>query len=116
MVSASIDWQEWEVYFHDEFDAEFEHLDRAVRLGLIAAMRAVERAGPHAGRPHVDVLHGSKFANMKELRFTARAGREVWRAAFAFDPDEFALSGRRREGRNLRAQRTRRTLRRADEM
>ena len=42
MVSASIDCtgQEWEVYFHDEFDAEFEHLDRAVRLGLIAAMRA----------------------------------------------------------------------------
>ena len=92
MVSASIDCtgQEWEVYFHDEFDAEFEHPDRAVRLGLVAAMRAVEHAGPHAGRPHVDVLHGSKFANMKELRFTARAGRETWRAAFAFDPDRRA--------------------------
>jgi hypothetical protein len=92
MVSASIDCtrQAWEVYLHDEFDVEFEQLDREVRVGLIGAMRAVEHAGPHTGRPHADVLHGSKFANMKELRFTARAGREIWRAAFAFDPDRRA--------------------------
>jgi hypothetical protein len=39
--------------------------------------------GPQLGRPYVDTLKGSKFANMKELRFTADGG--VWRVAFAFD-------------------------------
>jgi hypothetical protein len=48
-------------------------------------------AGPKAGRPHVDTLHGSKHANMKELRFTAHGGREVWRAALAFDPGRAAI-------------------------
>lgn len=40
--------------------------------------------GPILGRPDVDTLNGSAFANMKELRF--RADRGAWRVAFAFDP------------------------------
>jgi hypothetical protein len=36
------------------------------------------------GRPDVDTLYGSKYANMKELRFRADGG--VWRVAFVFDP------------------------------
>lgn len=32
----------------------------------------------------VDTLKGSKYGNMKELRFSAFGG--VWRMAFAFDP------------------------------
>lgn len=34
----------------------------------------------------MDTLNGSKHDNMKELRFKAHNGAEVWRAAFAFDP------------------------------
>jgi hypothetical protein len=34
-----------------------------VRLKVLAEFR------PHLGRPHVDTLNGSSFANMKELRF-----------------------------------------------
>jgi len=30
-------------------------------------------------------------ANMKELRFDAKGGREVWRVAFAFDPERRAI-------------------------
>lgn len=41
------------------------------------------------GRPHVDTLAGSRFPNMKELRFEAADG--VWRVAFAFDPDRPAI-------------------------
>ncbi len=37
------------------------------------------------GRPHVDTLAGSRYPNMKELRFDADDG--VWRVAFAFDPE-----------------------------
>ena len=81
----------WNVLFHDEFDAEFEDLAEDVQDNLLAAAEAVQIAGPKAGRPHVDNLSGSKHANMKELRFTAHGGREVWRAAFAFDP---SLRGR----------------------
>ena len=77
--------------FHDEFDAEFEALSEDVQDSLLAAAKAVQIAGPKAGRPHVDTLNGSKHANMKELRFTAHGGREVWRAAFAFDSGRAAI-------------------------
>jgi hypothetical protein len=81
----------WEVRFHDEFDPEFESFTESVQDNLLAAARALQLAGPKAGRPHVDTLDGSKHANMKELRFTAHGGREIWRAAFAFDPDRMAI-------------------------
>jgi len=45
---------------------------------------ALRERGPTIGRPGVDTLNGSAFANMKELRF--RAARGVRRVAFAFDP------------------------------
>ena len=80
----------WEVFFHDDFVAEFEALDMDVQDALVGAAGAIALTGPMTGRPHVDTLHGSKFPNMKELRFTANAGREGWRAAFAFDPDRQA--------------------------
>ena len=81
----------WNVLFHDEFDAEFEALTEEVQDNLLAAAKALQIAGPKAGRPHVDTLDGSKHANMKELRFTAHGGREVWRAVFAFDPERVAI-------------------------
>lgn len=79
----------WRVEFDDEFDREFDDLDREVRLELLAQLRALKERGPTLGRPYVDTLHGSKHANMKELRF--QAGQGVWRVAFAFDPDRSAI-------------------------
>lgn len=61
-----------------------------VRRELAAAAKAIELAGPKTGRPHVDTLNGSKHDNMKELRFKAHNGSEIWRAAFAFDPQRKA--------------------------
>ncbi len=81
----------WKVFLHDDFDAQFEVLADDVKDNLLAAANAIQIAGPKAGRPHVDTLGGSKHANMKELRFTAHDGREVWRAAFAFDPERQAI-------------------------
>ena len=54
-----------------------------MQIELLAQAGVIEQFGPHAGRPRVDLLKGSKFANMKELRFDAAGG--VWRVAFAFD-------------------------------
>ena len=81
----------WTVVFHGDFDSGFERLSEDVQDNPLAAASAVQLAGPKAGRPHVDTLAGSKHANMKELRFTAHEGREVWRAAFAFDPARQAI-------------------------
>ena len=81
----------WDVLLHDEFEPEFEALTEEVQDNLLAAAKALQIAGPKAGRPHVDTLAGSKHPNMKELRFSAHGGREVWRAAFAFDPDRAAI-------------------------
>lgn len=82
--------EKWEVIFHDEFLPEFRAFDLDVRRELAAAARAIELAGPKTGRPHVDTLNGSKHDNMKELRFKAHDGSEIWRAAFAFDPQRKA--------------------------
>ena len=89
---------------HDEFNAEFEALAEDVQDNLLAAAKAAQIAGPKAGRPHVDTLKGSKHANMKELRFAAHGGGEVWRAAFALDPDRTAivLVAGDKQGKNMK--------------
>jgi hypothetical protein len=79
----------WTVQFHDEFKAEFDAFDQEVKDELLAEAKFVEMFGPQTSRPHVDTLHGSNHANMKELRFEAADGE--WRAAFAFDPKREAI-------------------------
>jgi len=79
----------WEVQFHRDFDPEFEALPEEVQDEIRALAGALERIGPLLSRPHVDTLHGSRHANMKELRFDAANG--VWRVAFAFDPKRRAI-------------------------
>ncbi len=80
---------EWAVIHHPAFDTEFEVLPHPVRLELLATTGLLELLGPMLGRPHADTLGGSRYANMKELRFAADGG--VWRVAFAFDPERKAI-------------------------
>ena len=79
----------WLVEIADEFESEFDELDNAVRLELLALSRLLQRFGPQLGRPRVDTLNGSRHANMKELRFRAAGGE--WRVAFAFDTERKAV-------------------------
>jgi hypothetical protein len=79
----------WNVVLCDEFVPEFDHMAAAVQDELLAHMQVLERFGPSLERPPVDTLHGSRHANMKELRFSANGG--VWRVAFAFDPRRTAI-------------------------
>jgi hypothetical protein len=79
----------WEVRFEDAFEREFHTLPLTVKEALLADTRMLRDYGPLLGRPGVDTLKGSKFANMKELRFSAEDG--VWRVAFAFDPTRQAI-------------------------
>jgi hypothetical protein len=56
---------------------------------ILALTRFLQQFGPHLGRPRVDTLNGSRYPNMKELRFTAADGQ--WRVAFAFDTKRKAI-------------------------
>jgi|ERR1039458_9538984 hypothetical protein len=79
----------WTADFHPKFREEYDELSEAVQDELIAALVPLREFGPALGRPDVDTLNDSRYANMKELRFRADGG--VWRIAFAFDPRRNAI-------------------------
>ena len=74
----------WSIEFHPSFKAEFDQLPPAVQDALLTMLVPLRERGPALGRPDVDTLNGSRYVNMKELRFRASGG--AWRVAFAFDP------------------------------
>ena len=79
----------WSVDFLPRFLTEYDDLPEAVQDGLVASLAPLREFGPALGRPDVDTLMDSRYANMKELRFRADGG--VWRVAFAFDPRRNAI-------------------------
>jgi hypothetical protein len=79
----------WVVEIGDEFEPEFDGLREDVRTEILALARLLQQFGPQLGRPRVDTLKGSRYGNMKELRFDAADG--VWRVAFAFDTKRKAI-------------------------
>jgi len=79
----------WTVLYHDAFLPELAALAEVVQDGLLQMAELLIELGPSLGRPHADTLAGSRYANMKELRFRADGG--VWRVAFAFDPARRAI-------------------------
>lgn len=80
---------QWNVIFHNQFEAEFDGLPESVQDEILAHALLLQKFGPQLGRPRADTLKGSKFSNMKELRFNAGDG--VWRIAFAFDTARKAI-------------------------
>src|SRR5205085_10273344 len=56
----------------DEFKPELDDFPEEVQDELLAKTRLLEQFGPRLGRPTVDTLNGSKYANMKELRLRRR--------------------------------------------
>ena len=79
----------WIVLLHDAFDNEFALLPENLQDELLAHANLLARFGPNLGRPTIDTLKASRHANVKEPRF-AWSG-EVWRVAFAFDPQRQAI-------------------------
>ena len=79
--------ERWEVIFDDEFRcAEWQSMDVEQRKALVAAANSLAKLGPRGGRPLIGTLINPVHPNMKELRYVAHNGTEIWRAAFAFDP------------------------------
>lgn len=79
----------WDVIFHDDFDKELALLAEDLQDEVLAHAKLLAQFGPNLGRPAVDTLKGSGYANMKELRFDWNG--EVRRVAFAFDPKRQAI-------------------------
>lgn len=80
----------WTVKLHPEVAewlADGNSLSASERRATLEALAALEIAGPVLGRPLVDRVKGSRFANMKELR---PLGTHL-RLLFAFDPLRSAI-------------------------
>ena len=57
---------------------------------VFAALELLSAKGPNLGRPLVDTLKGSRYANLKELRPASPGSSEI-RIIFAFDPRRSAI-------------------------
>jgi hypothetical protein len=79
----------WEVETTEEFDRWFGEPGESAQVEAIAKVELLKLFGPRLGRPHADTLKGAKHANMKELR--ADTAGQVFRIAFAFDPDRIGI-------------------------
>lgn len=79
----------WVVEFHPGFMKEFFSLPVTEQDAILAKVLVLEHFGPSLGRPHVDVLKGSRHSKMKELRIDIRSS--AWRVALAFDPERKAI-------------------------
>lgn len=88
------------VHLHPDFIAEWKSLEMGLKELVGEVLDHLEEDGPFLGRPEVDTLSASSYANMKEIR--VGFGRQVWRFAFAFDPAQRAivLCGGDKQGMN----------------
>lgn len=81
----------WVMKFHPLFTPEYATYNADAKIQLFAAIAAIKKIGPSAGRPLVGTLRGRKHANLKEMRFDANNGNEIWRVVFAFDTNGEAV-------------------------
>ena len=84
-----IPYMEWAVEFTDEFERWWNALSEDEQDSVDQMVRLLQARGPSLGRPHADLIHSSRHANMKELR-VQHAGRP-YRVLFAFDPKRCAI-------------------------
>jgi hypothetical protein len=76
----------WEIEVTDQFQDWYGSLSDADSESVDAAVDRLTEVGPTLGRPVADTIHGSRLANLKELRPT-----QTVRVFFAFDPRRTAV-------------------------
>lgn len=59
------------------------------RQELVSVLYLLRRFGPRLGRPYADTVYGSKYRNMKELRFRVRKIR--YRIFYVFNSRRTAV-------------------------
>lgn len=60
---------EWEAQFYPASEGTVLAVVRDVRVALLAVVKLLSDCGPQFGQRRADALKGSRYANMKELRF-----------------------------------------------
>jgi hypothetical protein len=78
-----------DVEYTDEFGDWWNSLPESVQESIAHDVDVLAQIGPGLGRPTVDTVKNSKFANMKELR--TRHKGEPYRTLFALDPRRSAI-------------------------
>jgi len=78
-----------EVEFTDEFEHWWNSLSVEEQDSVNFSVRLLQEQGVHLKRPHADAVHGSRYANMRELR-VQHEGRP-YRVLYAFDPRRTAM-------------------------
>ena len=79
----------WGILYADEFGAWWDGLSEEEQDDVAYGVGLLEQKGPQLKRPYADVVHGSRFPNMKELR-VQHEGRP-YRILFIFDPERNAV-------------------------
>ena len=80
---------EWGVEFTAEFEGWWNSLSENEQADVNAKVILLQKLGPSLTRPHADLIHSSRHANMKELRIQ-HSGRP-YRVLFTFDPRRCAM-------------------------
>lgn len=73
----------------DEFGTWWDGLSEEEQVTIRAKVLLLEKYGPTLSRPHADVIHGSHYPNLKELR--AQHNGHPYRVLFIFDPKRVAV-------------------------
>lgn len=71
-------------HFTSEFEGWWNNLSEHEQVDVNAKVILLQKLGPSLPRPHADLIHSSRNANMKELRIQY-SGRP-YRVLFAFAP------------------------------
>jgi len=79
----------YEVEFTDGFELWWNTLTPDEQDSVDFSVHLLEEHGVYLKRPHADTIHGSRFANMRELR-CQHQGRP-YRILYAFDPRRTAM-------------------------
>jgi len=74
----------WEVEFTDEFGDWWNGLALGEQESVRVKVELLAELGPALTRPHADTIHGSRIANLRELRIQ-HEGRP-YRILYVFDP------------------------------
>ena len=90
----------WDVESSEEYDSWFSSLDEESKSAVLERVLLLQNFGPNLPRPYADVLHGSCYSNLKELR--NKTSEHVLRVAYYFDPKKkaFLLTGGDKKGKN----------------
>ena len=90
----------WTINYTTEYEDWFTSQDEENQMVINAKVMVLSEFGPNLGRPYVDTIKGSKYANLKELRIKHK--NTLFRILFCFDKTRncWLLIGGNKKGKN----------------